>query len=202
MKIADNTVDLDMRTNYPWEGNIELTVDPLEAAEFSLAIRIPSWVRGEPVPGDLYQYLATKQRQYAVKVNGRPVSDRLNNGYLSIHRSWQKGDVVTIDFPMTVNRVISHPMVQENLGKVAFERGPILFCFEGIDNEGEADKIVVRDDVDINFHYQDKLMNGTYALQAKGYLEGNTKEQRLFTAIPYYQWSNRGTGKMAVWINR
>ena len=104
---------------------------------------------------------------------------------------------------MKINRVVSHPKVSGNAGKVAFERGPVLFCFEGLDNGGKASEIVIPDNAQMTFKFDSTLLGGVHTITGRGYsLHNEGKKPGTFTAIPYYLWSNRGAGKMAVWVKR
>ena len=123
-------------TNYPWDGNIELTLHPEETAEFTLALRIPGWAQGQPVPSDLYHYVNENGEAAALEVNGKAAELTLERGFALIHRRWSAGDKVRLRLPMPVRRVESHEAVESNVGKVAIERGPIVYCAEGADNGG------------------------------------------------------------------
>lgn len=191
VQIGGSSVALSQQTNYPWDGKISLNVNPQQSASFALSLRIPSWVRGEPMPGDLYRYLDNSPAAYTIHLNGQPVKADLHNGYITIERVWQAGDRIEIDFPMPIRRVLAHPNIEETRGKVALERGPIVYCAEGIDNGGKAIGLRVPDDMALSAEHRPDLLNGVMVIRGKD-----------FIAIPYYAWSHRGRHEMVVWFPR
>jgi DUF1680 family protein len=129
------TVKIEQKTDYPWDGNIELTVTPETSSRFTLCLRIPGWAKGRPVPSDLYRFENTSVKPLTLKVNGKSVDAGTKpDGYVHLKRKWKKGDVVTLDFPMPVNRVYAHEKIEADRGKVSLMRGPIVYCFEQVDN--------------------------------------------------------------------
>lgn len=194
-----NTVQLKQETRYPWDGKIRIAVTPDQETEFTIFIRIPGWTMNQPVPSDLYRYAGTRDERPALSVNGENIPVEVTKGYARIHRLWKEGDVIELDLPMPVRRVLSHPDVAENVGKVALERGPLVYCVEGIDHGGKALDIVLSDDAELYPEANPDLLKGLTVIRGKALLEG--KEIEL-TAIPYYAWSHRGVGEMTVWFNR
>lgn len=136
MKVAGKVVALEQTTRYPWNGDIAITVNTNKAGAFSMKIRIPGWLRGSVVPGDLYEYTDGKRPGYAVTVNGNPVhsDDITDDGYLTIRRSWKRGDRVDLHFDMEPRTVRANNGVEADLGMVAVERGPLVYCAEWPDN--------------------------------------------------------------------
>jgi DUF1680 family protein len=123
----------------------------------------------------------------------------LSKGYARIHRKWQNGDVVLLDLPMPVRRVQSHPNVVENTEKVALERGPLVYCVEGIDHGGKALDLVMPEDPELYVEFVPDLLNGFVVIKGKVLRNGKSLEMM---AIPYYTWSHRGVGEMSVWIDQ
>ena len=119
-------------------------------------IRIPGWLN-EPVPGDLYHYESREKVVPLVKVNGKPTAYITKDGYAVISRQWKKNDIVTVDFPMEVKRVISNAAIKQNLNSVALQYGPLVYCVEGADNQGSALNLVVPQELILkhffNLHY-------------------------------------------------
>ena len=134
-----------------------------------------------------------------LSVNDENIAIDLKKGYARIHRMWKEGDVIELDLPMPVRCVLSHPNVEEDAGKVALERGPLVYCVEGIDHGERALDILLPDDVKLYPEVNPELLKGLTVIKGKALLEG--KEIELM-AIPYYAWSHRGVGEMAVWLNR
>jgi DUF1680 family protein len=199
MSLKGNPVHIEQKTGYPWEGQVQIEVSPAQEAEFGLFVRIPGWAQNRPVPGDLYQYLETIEEKPDLKVNGESFPLDIVRGYACIHRTWQDGDVVLLDLPMPVRLVKAHPNVVENNEKIALERGPLVYCVEGIDHAGKALDLVLPENPELSVEFVPDLLNGLVVIKGKVLLDGNIRE---LSAIPYYAWSHRGVGEMTVWITR
>lgn len=197
-----NNVTLEQTTAYPWEGKVTLTVTPETEQEFALRLRIPGWAQDSPVPTDLYTF-TDKAKAYSISVNGKKVRARLYDGYATIHRRWKAGDVVEVDLPMDVRRVKANELAEDDRGKLAIERGPIMFCLEGKD---QPDSLVfnkfIPDGTPMTASYDADLLNGVVVLTgtAKEVEKDGTVKDVAFKAIPYSTWNNRGADQMAVWI--
>jgi len=198
IELQDNAIRIEQKTRYPWEGQVAIHVSPDKKAEFKFFVRIPGWAQNRPVPGDLYRYLESLEEKPALKVNGKSIPLDVVKGYARIHRTWEDRDVVRLDLPMPVRQVQSHPNVMENKGKIALERGPLVYCVEGIDHAGKALDLVLPENPQLSVEFVPDLLNGLVAIKGKVLLDGNVRE---LTAIPYYAWSHRGVGEMTVWIN-
>lgn len=196
------TAELVQETNYPWDGNMKLTVTPSRTGEFTLCLRIPGWALGHPVPSDLYRFADPKHEPVAIRVNGQSSNaEPKADGYVHIKRSWRTGDVVELDLPMPVRRVLAHEKVEADRGKVALMRGPIVYCVEAIDHPG-ADVLAMalpRASPLKTAHHLD-LLGGVTVIQGEA-LVGDERATRL-TAVPYYAWANRERCTMTVWINQ
>lgn len=210
-KLVVDGVDvvISQTTNYPWDGNITIGVDPKEKKDFNIMIRIPGWVRNLPVPSNLYTYLGSQTNEPVLKINGVETPCEIGaNGYVSIARTWSKNDKIEVLFPMDVQRVVADEKVEDNLGKVSLERGPIVYCLEWVDNSGEVLNSVLEDNVSITSKFIPEKLNGIVQLEAEAKstrsdnLNNVVIEKKHLTAIPYYAWANRGEGEMAVWIPR
>jgi len=194
-RVEETPVTLTQATNYPWSGAVQLTVDPAQAQHFALGVRIPGWAQGEPVPSDLYSYLDTPAGELRLTVNGAQIPLLIQDGYAWIERVWVPGDVVDLLLPMSVRRVESHAAVTENRGKVAIERGPLVYCLEGIDNDGHALDRALADTASLRVDWQPDLLHGVNTVCAQ-YAAGDL----IF--VPYYAWGHRGLGEMTVWMTR
>ena len=135
VEVGGTRVGLRQTTSYPWQGDITLDVTPRRATDFALRIRIPGWVRGDVVPSDLYRYADGKHLSYSISVNGQKVESDLDKGYFTVERRWRKGDRVEIHFDMEPRVVEANPHVEADRGRVAVERGPIVYCAEWPDND-------------------------------------------------------------------
>ena len=208
-EVAGTKVKLTQKTEYPWDGKIRIEVRPDKPADFELLLRIPGWVRGEPLPSDLYTYQNADPAEWTATVNGEPAGGPLRNGYLAIRREWKSGDVVELDFPMPIRRVTGNPKIEATRGQTCLERGPVVFTFEGIDNGGEVSDLVLPDDAGVRAEWQPALMGGVTVLHVSGAQrrlpdkDGKLATQAVdLTAIPYAFWNNRGNSPMSVWLPR
>lgn len=206
MGMGDNKIELTQRTGYPWQSGVSITVEPEEAERFALLLRIPGWAQNQPVPSELYTFHRTVRDQVRLRVNNKPVALALEHGYARIERLWQRGDTLEMDLPMPVRRVLCHAKVDSNRGKVALQRGPIVYCLEGPDNEGQVLDLYVPHDAPLRTKFRRDLLNGVVTISgraktAKRTLDGQVVPHgsRSFTAIPYYAWAHRGRAPMTVW---
>lgn len=202
-------VKITQTTNYPWDGNVQIAVNPAKQTKFGLYIRIPGWVQNQPVPGDTYSFTDTDNTTFTLAVNGKTENIKPVNGYVLINRDWKKGDQVDISFPMPVRRVKAIDKVKENINAVALQRGPLVYCFEHPDNGVQNMNLVLADQVKMNAEFDPDLLEGVVVL--KGNVPVITvssdglnvsAETKPVTAIPYYTWANRGEGPMKVWVPR
>ncbi|HBY58784.1 MAG TPA: six-hairpin glycosidase, partial [Solibacterales bacterium] len=200
-------VEIAQATRYPWDGAVKMTVSPEKPGRFALSVRIPGWARGEVVPSDLYRYDGQSTETASIKVNGKPVPMKLDRGFVAIDRAWKKGDVVELSLPMPVRRVAAHESVAADKGRLAIERGPLVYAAEWVDNPGgRVRNLVLPASAKLTPEWRADLLNGVMVLRskavalsfdAKGAVQ---KTEQEFTAIPYYAWANRGRGQMAVWL--
>lgn len=223
LSVAGKKVALSQETRYPWDGDITLTVDQNNAGQFSLKVRVPGWVKGRPLPSDLYAYTDNKQASYSVTVNGENAEGRLTeDGYFTIERRWKKGDQVRIHLDMPVRIVRANPQVAADRGCVSVERGPLVYCAEWPDNQG-ADLMSILVNRKPTFTEGQEAYDGFIATDYKETLtlykgqqlvtlqtpaqslaydkDGRlTVEDTILTLIPYFAWAHRGKGNMKVWL--
>ncbi|NIP25300.1 MAG: glycoside hydrolase family 127 protein [Phycisphaerae bacterium] len=194
-------VKLTQKTKYPWDGYVKLSVTPEKTSDFDLCVRIPGWVLGRPVPGDLYRFADSKSVVIGLKVNGKTVNATpQEDGYVHLKRSWKATDVVELDLPMPINRVYAHKNVKADSGKVALMRGPIIYCFEAVDNpDMNVLNVALPREAELIAEYRSRLLGGVTIIQGKA-LDSHQRPVTL-TAVPYYSWANREKGAMTVWIN-
>ena len=200
--LLDNTeVSFIQETNYPWEGDIKITLGLTRSKEFIIAIRIPGWAQNTPIPSDLYHYLRPNNLAVSLKINNGLVDFQIDNGFAKIQRLWKDNDVIELEVPMPIRRVLSNPRVKENINKVAIERGPIVYCLESVDNEVESIfNIKLNDNAILEEEYQSDLFNGIVTITGSIY-NGDKRLEKIHT-IPYYAWAHRGKSEMTVWIQR
>ncbi|HQQ85539.1 MAG TPA: glycoside hydrolase family 127 protein, partial [Candidatus Marinimicrobia bacterium] len=190
--VNQKKIEIIQQTDYPWDGKINITVNPEKKTIFTLKLRVPGWARNEVVPGDLYKYIAENPEKVSLLVNGKDENGVLDKGYIEITRKWTRGDKIELTLPLAVRKVIAHEKVADDVNKIAFECGPIVYCAEEIDNH-RISEITVPLDTKLN------ITKGTVLTENVNILRGKVDNQELIL-IPYYVWSNRGVGKMKVWL--
>lgn len=205
LKVNKKKIVLEQETGYPWNGDIRLKIAQ-GSQEFAMKLRIPGWVRGEVLPSDLYAYADNQKLSYRVSVNGQEVKSELDNGYISIARRWKKGDVIEMHFDMLPRLVKANGKVTDDRGRVAVERGPLVYCAEWADNKFNVHTVLLNQHPQFRVVEKPELLNGinqiTTEAQALSYDKAGklvTKDVVL-TLIPYYAWAHRGEGEMDVWL--
>ena len=205
LKVKSKKLVLEQETSYPWDGDIRIRVAQ-GTLPFTMNLRIPGWVRNEVLPGDLYYYDDKQKLGYTVTVNGEAVGGVLQKGYLQIERKWRKGDVVEIRFDMQPRVVRANEKVTADRGRVAIERGPIVYCAEWPDNDFNVHNILLNQHPSFQVVDKPDLLYGireiTTDAQALSYDAAGklaVKDVNL-TLIPYYAWAHRGEGDMEVWL--
>lgn len=213
VEIGGKSVVLEQQTDYPWNGDTNLRIQKNQAKAFAMAIRIPGWAVNTPVPSDLYRYTDCQTRNYQITVNGKPVDGvKTDKGYLIINRVWKKGDVVSLHLDMPVRTVVANPQVTDDRGRVAVERGPLVYCAEAADNTSHS---IFRFLMPTNpqFNVVDRTINGQHqvsfgvkAIEVDGQTVDTDADGRVkvsdtrLTLIPYYAWNHRGANDMEVWL--
>ncbi len=195
-RVDGQSVTIRQETDYPWRGKVRIHVSPEQAGTFTLALRIPGWCRGA-----------------RVRVNGSAVAPQrlIANGYAKIRRRWQRGDTVELDLPMPVERVHAHPRVRSCAGRVALQRGPIVYCLEEADNGPDLNDVVLPPDAPLRAAHEPTLLGGVTVVRGGARrsrrrggplysAEGAGTEPASVTAVPYYAWANRKPGEMLVWV--
>jgi DUF1680 family protein len=155
----------------------------------------------------LYSFKNNSDKQPILIVNGKETPYEIKNGYAVINRKWKKNDVVEVKLPMEVRKVTANSNVKNDIGKVALQRGPIMYCAEWADNNGKAANIVLPANTTFQAVFNPALLNGIETIHAEVPAvivsengESIQTEKRKFTAIPYYAWANRGKGEMMLWF--
>jgi DUF1680 family protein len=209
VKTGAGVVELEQETPYPWAGAIQLRIKSTPRGPWTMRVRVPGWAMKKPVPTDLYRYLntAADEEPWALMVNGEAVPATLTKGFATIARTWKAGDAVSLFLPMPIRRVVANDAVKADVGRVAIERGPIVYCAEWPDNDSHVHHLVLDDSVRLVVEARPDLLNGVTVVggDAIGYRMRDGKpvaERQLVTLIPYYAWANRGSGDMAVWLAR
>jgi hypothetical protein len=201
-------VNISQKANFPWDGKVEISVNPETHGKFDLKIRVPGWVLNEALPGGLYKFTDLNTDSIKLLVNGEYSEIIMADGYAVISRKWKSGDKVEVDFPMPVRKVIADERVKEDLDKIAVQRGPVIYCAEWPDNNtGNILNLLIKKDAAFTTEFCLSLLEGTQVIKTSGFqtkrtLDGNVKllKEESITLIPYALWNNRGAGQMMVWL--
>lgn len=195
--LSGEKVGVEMKTNFPWEGKVELEVNPITAKRFTVSLRIPGWIQENPVPGKLYSFLQEDETNFTLLVNGEKATFRRENGYAVLDREWKNGDRITYELPLEIRQLQSRPEVLANTDRIAIQRGPLVYCVEGADNQGKVLQLALSTNPNFTTKEYQILDEKVQAIQFQA-LDGQTP--KTVTAIPYYTWANRGQNEMMVWI--
>ena len=207
LTVGKKKVALSQQTNYPWDGDITITIDKNTVGEFALKIRIPGWVKGKVVPSDLYSYTDGKRLGYRVSVNNQELYPE-NRDYITIDRKWKKGDKVQIHFDMEPRVVRANNKVAADRGMVAIERGPLVYCAEHPDNTFDIFSALVNQEPQFQLGKTEIAGTSVVTLTTDAQTLDFNKQGKLsvkdqtLTLIPYYAWCHRGSGKMRVWLSQ
>lgn len=195
-------LELEQTTDYPWDGKVRIRVGK-GSGRYAIKLRVPSWLKSSPTNNSLYTYI-DRPRPYSVSVNGKAYYPE-NTDYVTLDRKWKAGDVIDIDFPMDVRRIVANDNAEDLRGKVCLERGPIVYCIEGGNQVGGTvfDKYLPNDGRhEFTAHYEPSLLGGVTVIDTKGRMvkaDGDVTEVDM-RAIPYAVWNNSGPQQMEVWI--
>jgi hypothetical protein len=207
LTIQQQPIRITQKNNYPWDGNLSFTIQTKTASQFALRIRIPGWAQNQAMPSQLYRFTThTNTAKTEIKINGQSVTYSLENGYVMIERNWKNGDQVEVDLPMEIQKLRADTNLADNIGKLALQRGPIVYCAEWADNYGKTANLLLPENTVLTAAFKPGLLNGVTVLQGEVpavVIENNSSistKKQSFTAIPYYSWANRGQGEMMVWF--
>jgi DUF1680 family protein len=206
--VGNRKVRISQKADFPWDGKVEISVFPETDGKFSVKIRIPGWAVNEAIPGGLYKFEDQSDESFSIKVNGKSAKIEIENGYTEIERKWEKGDRVEIDFPMPVRKVVADERIKDDIGKIAIQRGPVIYCAEWPDNNtGNVLNLVINKEAPLTTEFIPSLLEGTQIIkttgsQTKKTLDGTVEKlpEEPVTLIPYALWNNRGPGQMMVWL--
>jgi hypothetical protein len=201
--VAGKELALAVGSEMPWGGKSKITVSVKQDVFCAIKLRIPGWARNRPAPGTLYSYQHKLDKQPTISVSGkavRAIPDRA--GYISLERVWRKGDFIEIEIPLEVRQVVADSRVRDNRGRVAIERGPIVYCAEWPEApDGRALDLFPEVMSELKPEFDESLFGGVtvIAAQAKRMSNPSLPPQPI-KLIPYYLWANRGAGEMSVWL--
>lgn len=196
--IEGREVELRQETRYPWDGAVTVRFTMERPAAFGLLLRIPGWCRAA-----------------RLRVNGESVdvAGAARNGYVRIERIWNPEDRVRLEMDMPVERIRAHPDVRQNIGRIALQRGPLVYCLEGADHDVPLQRIRLPDAAPLKARFADDLFGGSAVIEGQAIsADPSERGNRLYradstavtpcrmTAVPYFAWDNRRPGQMRVWI--
>lgn len=196
LEVSGVKVHIRQTTNYPWQGRVTLEVMPEERKNFQIAVRLPGWCKSPTVSSEGIEY-------------------KVEKGYAIFEKQWEQGDQIILDFPMSVKEMAAHPYITADCGRVALMRGPLVYCLEEVENGKGLTDIVLESKVDYTEQWQEEKLDGIIEIKFEAkktclrgwedrlYKEWQVDEETIAcTAIPYFAWSNRKLGEMAVWIRK
>ena len=200
MNVEGEKIGITQTTDYPWDGNVGISVNLDGSKEFNLALRIPGGCRDA-----------------RISVNGQEIdiAEVMADGYAIIKRRWENGDKVEMNFAMEPVRVRSNPLVRANAGKVAIQSGPIIYCLEEVDNGPGLQTMVLPKDSPLEMSFRKDTLGGVNIITAQGKKPGWRPGMGIFIRLtpalntnlsnsplyPYYAWVNREPGEMTVWVH-
>lgn len=199
MVLNGTKVNLEQTTRYPWDGKVQLVIKPEQKTDFTLNVRIPAWCH-----------------EASLTVNGKAIAKlEIVRGYARLQRQWKRGDAVELTLPMPAERLKAHPAIKANAGRVALRRGPIVYCLEAADNNGQVRNLVIPPNTPLRAEHRANFLGGVTVIRgiAQAVTKANWPSQAYvpasaqpgvtkveFVAIPYYANANREPSEMATWI--
>ncbi|MCK4346687.1 MAG: glycoside hydrolase family 127 protein, partial [Bacteroidales bacterium] len=176
LEIKGKSFEIEQTTNYPWDGKVSFTISALQKFTATIKVRIPGWAGNQVIHSNLYSYKNEIEENIKIRINGEEADYPLENGYLVVRRKWGNGDVIELDIPMPVRKVLSNNKVEEDRNKLALERGPLVYCAEGIDNKGKVFNLLLEKETEFDSEYDPDLLNGVTIIKGKSRVTGNLKQ--------------------------
>lgn len=203
LQVGNHLTHFELSTKYPWEGKVIIRIKDSNPLPFTIAIRIPGWARGEAVPSNLYEFTDDNVSPWKLKVNNKNYPFEFSKGYVFIHKTWNSGDKIELELPMEVQTIKAHPAVKADSGKIALQRGPLVYCLEWTDQPNiDLWNIAINRQKGFKIYSDNSLLPGCFNIQGEACRLDNSKANDCFEfkAIPYFLWAHRGKGSMRVWM--
>lgn len=208
VSVGKHKINIVQKADFPWDGKVEITINPQRRSTFNIKLRIPGWAQNEALPGGLYKFTAINNEKTELKVNGNKSEINITDGFAILSGNWKTGDKIEITFPMPVRKVVADERIREDRNKIAFQRGPVIYCAEWPEeNTGNILDLVIKKDAYFTTEFVPSLLDGAQIIKTSGnhtkkMPDGSLKllEEVPVTLIPYALWNNRGAGQMRVWI--
>ncbi|EAO2753616.1 glycoside hydrolase family 127 protein [Salmonella enterica] len=198
--VENGALKLRISGNYPWHEQVKIAIDSVQPVHHTLALRLPDWCP-----------------EAKVTLNGLEVEQDIRKGYLHIRRTWQEGDTISMTLPMPVRRVYGNPLARHVAGKVAIQRGPLVYCLEQADNGEELHNLWLPKESEFRVFEGKGLFAHKMLIQAEGEKQSaadaqhqalwhydnapSSRQPQTLTFIPWFSWANRGEGEMRIWVN-
>jgi DUF1680 family protein len=206
--LGKSKVTITQKANFPWDGKVEMIINPEKSSKFVMKIRIPGWAQNEAIPGGLYKFKDYNSEKVKLLVNGKDHDLAISDGYAAISGEWNPGDKIEVEFPMPVRKVVADERVKEDVNKIAYQRGPVIYCAEWPDNTaGNVLDLIIYKDAVFSAEFDPSILEGTQVLQTSGVyikkspgMKTEIMKEIPVRLIPYALWNNRGPGQMRVWI--
>jgi uncharacterized protein len=208
INLGKNKISISQQADFPWNGKVEILVNPEKTLKFDMKLRIPGWALNEAIPGGLYKFSDQNSEPPVLKINGEQIEINQSNGYAIISRKWKPGDKIEFDLPMPVRTITADERIVDDREMIALQRGPVIYCAEWPDNNtGNILNILLKKDASFTTEYIPSLLEGTEIIKTTGYQTKRTLDGKVdlmkeepITLIPYAFWNNRGAGQMMVWL--
>lgn len=194
--VAGSPVTVEQTTDYPWDGTVEISVRTDSPVEMTVRPRIPAWCSNP-----------------SIAIEDETVTPDVEGGHVELRRTWTDGDTLTLELPMPVRQVEARPEVTAAAGRVALQRGPVVYCLEGVDNDVALENVCLREDAEFSTEYDPDLLDGTVVVRGDATLTATGGDDALYrtrtapanepvtvTAVPYFAWANRDESEMRVWM--
>lgn len=201
-----NLVQIEQTTNYPWNGETKIHINTEQPQTFTIAIRIPDWCyRGAGSPERLYHFPECPGlEKVQLKINGEVVPiQSLDKGFVKLQREWKQNDEILLTLPMDVQRVYANEKVEADRGRVAIQKGPVVFCAEDVDNANQVKFLFMPRTAAFQSKFEPELLSGVVTIETTGKIKSEANPDgtdQPIKLIPYYAWANRQSGYMRVWI--
>jgi len=204
--VTGTKLGIEQNSQMPWDGKIQIIMNPVSPVRAKLHLRIPAWATNNPFPGELYNFSNRVSTKTLVKINGNRTNFKVEKGYAIINRKWQPQDKIELELPFEIRKINAHPDIADDRGKMAIQLGPVVYCLEAADyNDPHIFGLMMNKDTQLKYSWNANLLGGVNVISgpcSEFHMRGDVKETlpSILKAIPYYAWSHRGFGQMEVWI--
>ncbi len=200
IELESDLINIIQTTDYPWDGNVAIEVNTSSSKDFTIMIRIPGWAGNKAIPGDLYRFHDISTEDVSITINNDSIDFNIEKGYAVLKRIWEPGDVISLNLPMTPRKLIADARIVEDHERIAIQRGPIVFCAEGVDNNNDILTLNYDIETGLETEFDSTLLKGIQTVNIHA-IQPDREEGREIKLIPYHLWNNRGRSEMQVWLS-